>query len=168
MSKSLLICAGQMAIWVRTFWARRYPAKLAVLRDNEYRKHQLPPEILDSAGGKGWIINLPVDSAAGDHPRRFFATTDSNDSTRLESDIVEAFGIKMAGRGKAKVSEQSPIDPMLTSPDASGVAKLTGLCNPSRLSQSTTLGTDLGISKIEVHLSRQHISFSYRALLHGV
>lgn len=168
MSSNLLVLAGQMTIWVHIFWAQQHPAKLAVLKDNEYQKRQLIPDIVDSAGGRGWTTNLQVNSAAGNRRIRFFAITDSNDSTRLESDIVEAFGVEMAGRGKAKVSEQFLIDPMLIRPGSSAVAKWTALSNPSRLSQSTTLGTDFGISKIKMHVSRLQITVSDRALLQGV
>jgi len=66
----------------------------------------------------------------------------------------------MAGRGKAKVSEQFLIDNVLIRPDSSGLAKGTTLNHPSRHSQSTTLGMDLGISKIPVYLSRRLITFS--------
>jgi hypothetical protein len=97
MSRNLLALADLMVIWVHTHCAQQYLAMLAVLRDNKYRKHQLLPDILDSA--------------AGDHRRRFFAITDSNDFRCLEPDIVEAFRTKMAGWGKAKVSERFLIDP---------------------------------------------------------
>jgi hypothetical protein len=116
MSSNLLVLAGLMTIWVHIFWAQQHLAKLAVLKDYGYRERQLFPDIVDSAGGRGWTTNLQFKSAAGTRRIRFFANTGSNDSTCLESDIVEAFGVEVAGRGKAEVSEQLLIDPMLIRP----------------------------------------------------
>jgi len=156
-----------MTIWAHIFSAGRSPAKLAVPTDNEHQGYLVPSDTLDSAGDKGSTINLQINSAAGDYQRQFFAIADSNDSTCLESGIVEVFGIKIPGRHKARVSEQFLIDTMLIWPDSPGVAKRAALSNPSRLSEATTLGTDLGISKIAVYLSRQLIKFSYTVFSYG-
>ncbi len=167
MSRNLGLIARLMTTWGQRLWAQQYPAKLVVQRDSERQEHQLPPNTLDSAGGKGLTINLQVDSTAGDHPRPFSAITDSNDSTYLESGIVEANGNKIAGPGKARVGEQFLIDSMVVWPDSSGVASRAALNNPSRLSLSTALSTDLHVSRIAVYLSRQLIKFSYTAFSHG-
>jgi hypothetical protein len=93
--------------------------------------------------------------------------TDSNNSTCLKSGIVEAFGIKMAGRGTARVSEKFLTDLVLICPGSSGVTKRTALNNPSRLSLSSALSKELHISKTAVYLSRQLITFSYTEFSHG-